>query len=209
MSISPVQHQEDQTLPVWARSTTPGTGSRYIIHWLLQLLTGRSPRMYIQTSADDPEWGGTAGLQLAQNSICQPAVLFISLHWLPVAARIKFKTLTLTCKTATKTAPAYLNSLIQIYTPSCSLHSANGRCHHNSGRIFSSVVPRLWNKLPNSVWSAESLWIFKKRLKTQLFRKHLHTWTEKKEMKKKSVSMHSMHCLCALLVGTYILLDSN
>ena len=109
--------------------------------------------------------------------------LLISLHWLPVAARIKFKTLTLAYKTATKTAPAYLNSLIQVYTPSRSLRSANERPlvpppqqgPKSLARLFSSVVPRWWNELPNSVRSAESLSIFKKRLKTQLFRKHLCT----------------------------------
>ncbi len=43
--------------------------------------------------------------------------LFISLHWLPVAARIKFKTLNLTYITATGSAPAYFHSLLWIYIP--------------------------------------------------------------------------------------------
>ncbi len=43
--------------------------------------------------------------------------LFISLHWLPVAARIKFKTLMLAYKTTTGSAPAYFHSLITIYIP--------------------------------------------------------------------------------------------
>ncbi len=36
--------------------------------------------------------------------------LFISLHWLPVAARIKFKTLILAYRTATGSAPAYIQT---------------------------------------------------------------------------------------------------
>ena len=40
------------------------------------------------------------------------ALLLISLHWLPVAARTKFKALLLAYKTVTKMAPAYLDSLI-------------------------------------------------------------------------------------------------
>ncbi|KAI2644290.1 Undecaprenyl-diphosphatase [Labeo rohita] len=44
--------------------------------------------------------------------------LFITLHWVPVAARIKFKTLMLAYKTATGSAPAYLHSLLPIYTSS-------------------------------------------------------------------------------------------
>ncbi len=43
--------------------------------------------------------------------------LFISLHWLPVAARIQFKTLMLTYRTTTGSAPAYFHSLLRIYIP--------------------------------------------------------------------------------------------
>ncbi len=45
--------------------------------------------------------------------------LFIFLYWLPVAARIKFKTLML--------APSYFHSLLRIYIPSRSLRSASKR----------------------------------------------------------------------------------
>ncbi len=38
--------------------------------------------------------------------------LFISLHWLPVAARIKFKTLMLAYGTTTGSAPTYFHSLL-------------------------------------------------------------------------------------------------
>ncbi|KAI2645794.1 Nonribisomal peptide synthase notE [Labeo rohita] len=41
--------------------------------------------------------------------------LFITLHWLPIAARIKFKTLMLAYRTTTGSAPAYLHSLLPIY----------------------------------------------------------------------------------------------
>ncbi len=44
--------------------------------------------------------------------------LFIRLHWLPIAARIKFKVLMFAYKTTTGTAPIYLNSLVQTYAPS-------------------------------------------------------------------------------------------
>ncbi|XP_058604258.1 uncharacterized protein LOC131522654 [Onychostoma macrolepis] len=43
--------------------------------------------------------------------------LFISLHWLPIAARIKFKTLMLAHRTTTGSAPAYMHSLLRIYIP--------------------------------------------------------------------------------------------
>ncbi len=44
--------------------------------------------------------------------------LFISLHWLPVAARIKFKTLMLAYRTSTGSTPFYFHSLITIYKKS-------------------------------------------------------------------------------------------
>ncbi len=53
--------------------------------------------------------------------------LFISLHWLPVAARIQFKTLMLAYRTTTGSAPTYFHSLLRIYIPSRSLRSASER----------------------------------------------------------------------------------
>ncbi|KAI2644658.1 putative RNA-directed DNA polymerase from transposon BS [Labeo rohita] len=53
--------------------------------------------------------------------------LFITLHWLPIAARIKFKTLMLAYRTIAGSVPAYLHSLLPIYTPSRTLRSASER----------------------------------------------------------------------------------
>ena len=124
-----------------------------------------------------------ARLVFNQPKTAHVTLLLISLHWLPVAARIKFKSLMLAYKAASKTAPAYLNCLIQVYTPSRSLRSANERRlvlppqrgPKSLARLYSSVVPRWWNELPNSIRSAQSLSIFKKRLKTQLFHEYLRT----------------------------------
>ncbi len=51
--------------------------------------------------------------------------LFINLHWLPIAARIKFKALMFAYKTTSGSAPLYLNSILQTYVPSRSLRSAS------------------------------------------------------------------------------------
>ncbi len=65
--------------------------------------------------------------------------LFINLHWLPIAARIKFKALMFAYKTTTGSAPLYLNSLLQTYVPSRSLRSAS-ESHF--------IVPsRRWHKI--------------------------------------------------------------
>ncbi len=108
--------------------------------------------------------------------------LFINLHWLPIAARIKFKALMFAYKTTTGSAPLYLNSLLQTYVPSRSLRSASERRiivpsqrgAKSLSQTFSLTVPTWWNDLPNSMtWAAESSPIFKKRLKTHLFHLYL------------------------------------
>ncbi len=104
--------------------------------------------------------------------------LFISLHWLPVAARVKFKTLMLAYRTTTGSAPAYFHSLITIYIPSRSLKSASERRlvvpsqrgSKSLSRTFSFTTPGWWNDLPTPLRNAGSLSTFKQQLKTHLFR---------------------------------------
>ncbi len=94
--------------------------------------------------------------------------LFINLHWLPIAARIKFKALMFAYRTTSGSAPLYLNSLLQTYMP-----SRVQRVTNSLSQTFSFTVPVWWNALPNSIWAAESLPIFKKRLKTHIFHLYL------------------------------------
>ncbi len=54
--------------------------------------------------------------------------LFIALHWQPVAARIKFKTLMLEYRTTTGSASIYFHSLLWIYIPSRSLRLLSVCC---------------------------------------------------------------------------------
>ncbi len=99
-------------------------------------------------------------------------LLFVSLHWLPVAARIQFKTLMLAYRTTTGSAsayfhsllrsyipsrsPAYFHSLLRIYIPSRSLRSASERRlvvpsqrgSKSLSRTFSFTAPGRWNDLP-------------------------------------------------------------
>ncbi|XP_067235936.1 uncharacterized protein [Chanodichthys erythropterus] len=98
--------------------------------------------------------------------------LFISLHWLPVAARIQFKALMFAYRTTAGSAPLYLNSLLQTYAPSRNLHSASEqrlvvpsqRGTKSLSRTFSWSVPGWWNDLPRSIRAAESLAIFRQHL---------------------------------------------
>ncbi len=99
--------------------------------------------------------------------------LFVSLHWLPVAARIQFKTLMLAYRTATCSAPSYFHSLSRIYIPSRSLRSASERRlvvpsqrgTKSLSRTFSLIVPGWWNELPTRSGTLS--------LKTHLFHLHL------------------------------------
>ncbi|XP_062319148.1 uncharacterized protein LOC134022004 [Osmerus eperlanus] len=51
--------------------------------------------------------------------------LLISIHWLPITARIRFKTLVLTFRAVNGTAPNYIKSLHQPYTPTRHLRSSS------------------------------------------------------------------------------------
>ncbi len=112
--------------------------------------------------------------------------LSISLHWLPVAARIKFKTLMLAYRTTT--GSALLPLTIRIYIPSRSLRSASERRlvvpsqrgSKSLSRTFSFTIPGWWNNFPTPIRNAGSLSIFKQQLKTHLCR-HLLDFILKKK----------------------------
>ncbi len=85
--------------------------------------------------------------------------LFVSLHWLPVAARIQFKTLMLAYRTTTGSAPSYFHSLLRIYIPSRSLRSASER------RL---VVPQRGSKSLSRTFSTLLDYIKKNKKKIEL-----------------------------------------
>ncbi|XP_061107291.1 uncharacterized protein LOC133134834, partial [Conger conger] len=104
--------------------------------------------------------------------------LLTSLHWLPVMARIKFKTLVLAFQAVKGSSPAYLQKIIRPYTPARPLRSASTgrlappplRTSTSRSRLLSVLAPRWWNELPVEVRTIESLPTFKRKLKTHLFK---------------------------------------
>ncbi len=122
-----------------------------------------------------------AGLVFNELKGAHVTPLFVSLHWLPVAARIQFKTLMLAYRTKTGSVPTYFHSLLRIYIPSRSLRSASERHlvvpsqrgSKSLSRTFSFTIPGWWNDLPTHIRNAGSLSIFKKQLKTHLFQHNL------------------------------------
>ena len=102
----------------------------------------------------------------------------MELHWLPVSARIQYKVLLLTFKALYGLAPQYLSSLICVYTPARDLRSTDSgllqvpaaRLKSYGHRAFTHCAPVLWNKLPHELRTQTSFSLFKRHLKTLLFR---------------------------------------
>ena len=125
-------------------------------------------------------------LQRLQNSVARLVTrqarrdsvmpLLRELHWLPVHHRVTYKIAELTFKALhVDLSPTYLQQFVQVYTPARSLRSA---CSYtlvaNRSRTvagdctFVHAAATVWNALPVSVTSKDSLLSFKAALKTHL-----------------------------------------
>ena len=103
-----------------------------------------------------------------------------NLHWLPVNYRIQFKILMITFKAIHGMAPSYLSNLICIRSSSryslrnndtIFLEHPKGVMRTTLGaRSFHASAPALWNSLPAHIRTIDSLALFKKSLKTYLFK---------------------------------------
>jgi hypothetical protein len=101
-----------------------------------------------------------------------------SLHWLPVEYRIKFKVLVFTYKAVAKTAPPYICDLVQQHRPKRALRSSSRsllsvpqtRTVTYGKRCFKTAAATLWNELPENIKEAQTLQVFRKKLKTHLFK---------------------------------------
>ena len=103
--------------------------------------------------------------------------LLKQLHWLPVNYIIKFKLSTLTYRALAIHQPPYLASLLHVSNVPRQLRSSTSqqlsipRTKLNLGkRAFSVAAPIIWNELPTTLKSCESLASFRKNLKTYLFK---------------------------------------
>ena len=125
-------------------------------------------------------------LQRIQNSLARLVLrapfrslsipLLMTLHWLPVELRIRFKVALVVFKCRNKLAPIYLEDLLSDHVPTRSLRSsgADYLCVPRvktvvASRAFSSAGPFVWNDLPSNVRTARSVELFKRNLKTFLF----------------------------------------
>ena len=105
------------------------------------------------------------------------------LHWLPIRYRIQFNIMTIVYKAVHNAAPEYICDLIESKQSKYSLRSVNGinlrerRSHLKicGVRAFSVCAPKLWNSLPSEVRTSETIYLFKKRLKTHYFKLAFNT----------------------------------
>ena len=109
-------------------------------------------------------------------------LLMKELHWLPVRQRIEFKINLITCKAKNNLAPGYISDMTEPYNrPKLNMtlrSSKQNRLdeksskHKRSGdRAYSVCGPKLWNLVPLKTRNLSSVELFKKELKTNLFKK--------------------------------------
>ena len=111
---------------------------------------------------------------------CHITPVLANLHWLSIYFRIELKILIVTSgKPLHGHAPAYIKDLLQSYPPVRDLRSSKKNLlivpafniKSCGRRAFSVAAPLLWNSLPQHIRDAGSLDIFKRQLKTVLFRR--------------------------------------
>ena len=96
------------------------------------------------------------------------------LHWLRIQERIEFKIILLTYKALNGLSPSYISELLQYNnisgsrSPSLKTYIAKSSM---GSRANTSVAPCLWNALPDEIKHVDNISVFKKLLKSYLFRK--------------------------------------
>ena len=101
--------------------------------------------------------------------------LLKDLHWLPIKFQIDFKIACLVYKCLNSMAPLYLRNYLTLYRPARNLRSSLDTAklllpkmkHKSLGeRSFNFYGPKIWNELPQELRESQSIYIFKRNLKT-------------------------------------------
>ena len=147
MPLPSIKHPQNQAVPNPVCHPAAGTN-------LSDFPPNGPADMRGETTTDDPE--RQARLVFNQPKRAHVTPLLIELHWLPVAARIKFKSLMLAYRVLEGSAPTYLNALVRANITPRMLRSSSERrlallsVQTRQSRLFSFVVPRWWNELPST-----------------------------------------------------------
>lgn len=141
---------------------------------------------YLNSALHDTSAANIRSLQRVQNAAARVALnssrytsishLLSTLHWLPVAYRIKFKIASLTHSALNTKQPAYIYDLLHPYTPARTLRSSDQhllqipRTHLRlTDQSFATASPTIWNSLPFDLRTTTSPKAFRSKLKTFLF----------------------------------------
>ena len=100
-----------------------------------------------------------------------------TLHWLPVRCLIQYKIILTTYKASHLLAPSYLSDLLEFYQPIRTMRPSSEsllvvhRAHLREfgDRTFCIAAPHLSNDLPHNMRTCDSLYQFKRLLKTIFF----------------------------------------
>ena len=120
-------------------------------------------------------------LLLFRPKFCHMTTVLANLHWLSIYLQIEFKILIATVtsgKPLHGLAPAYIKDLLQSYLPGSKVLLVVPAFSINSYRRkgFFCCCAAVWNSLPQHIRDAGSLDIFKRQLKTVLFRRDFLNW---------------------------------
>ena len=121
-------------------------------------------------------WAARLVFQVSRDHPSRP--LLNSLHWLPLKQRIIFKLLLFVYKILNNQAPQYLDTCLNLYTPTRRLRSSSDPLRLTfsvtrtlaGDRTFTVSASKEWNDLPLAIRQSTSVDAFKKALKTHLFR---------------------------------------
>jgi hypothetical protein len=125
-----------------------------------------------------------AKMVLGLNKFDSATEALYSLHWLPIRARIEFKTICICHQCIHGNAPEYLKCLLQKVTVIRSLHNSLNRefdlnIPFNRRKTFAdrstgTFGPKTWNVLPYELKSQSDFVKFKRQCKTYLFNKYFY-----------------------------------
>ena len=115
----------------------------------------------------------------SQNKFDHITPVLQDLHWLPIESRSKFKILLLVYECLYGLTPSYLSKRLSL-KPYRGLRSDDKlvlnvpttklKTKTYGDRCFSIAGPNLWNQLPSHIRLSESIDVFKRSLKTHLFK---------------------------------------
>ena len=165
---------------IWTHATTLFAPS-YCQDWIMETLFCLGPTSHPSVDCKSFKIGQPNWYFVPQNKIT-PLRFWKKLHWLPVKERIYFKILLYVYKCLNGHAPDYLSCCLSPYSQSrpglrsaldtTRLAQPNISCKSlwsAANKAFSLAAPALWNQLPIAIRSSNSLYTFKKALKSHLY----------------------------------------